>query len=93
MKGMKKGEAKDKKAVALEYQHGIDFAPRLRAQGSGKMAEQIIAIAQREGIPIHEDKDLIEVISNLDLNEFIPPALYRAVAEVLVFVHKTGGKM
>lgn len=90
---MKKAGESDKKAIALEYKHGSDFAPRVRAQGSGSIAEQIIAIAHREGIPIHEDTDLIEIMSSLEPNDFIPPELYRTVAEVLVFVYKTSGKM
>lgn len=82
----------DIKAVALEYKHGIDSTPRVLAQGSGPMAEEIIAIAKSYGIAIHEDKDMLAILSTLDLNEFIPPELYRAVAEVLVFVYATSGR-
>lgn len=82
----------DKKAVALEYKHGIDPTPRVLAQGSGSMAEEMIAIAKAHGIALHEDKDMLEMLSTLDLNESIPPELYRAVAEVLVFVYATSGR-
>ncbi len=82
-----------KKAVALEYKHGVDLAPKVLAKGSGQIAEEIIAIAKAQGIAIHEDKDMLSIISTLDLNDFIPPELYRAVAEVLVFVYATSGRL
>ena len=51
------------------------------------MAEKIIALARRQGIPIKEDPGLIQVLSSLDLNQEIPPALYLVVAEILAFVY------
>ncbi len=83
---------KQKKALALEYKHGFDAAPRVLAKGTGHIAEEILAIARREGIAIHEDKDMIEIMSTLDLNDYIPPELYRAVAEVLVFIYAAKGR-
>lgn len=82
-----------KKAAALEYKHGFDDAPRLLAKGGGVIAEEIITIARREGISLHKDKNLVEIISTLDLNDLIPQELYRTVAEVLVFVYKYSGRM
>ncbi len=79
-------------AVALEYKHGTDIAPRVVAKGRGDMAEQIIAVAHREGIFIHEDKDLVALMAALDKEELIPTELYRAVGEILVFVYMTRGR-
>ena len=39
-------------------------------------------------MPIHEDGELVEVLSALEINEDIPPDLYKAVAEVLAFIYK-----
>ncbi|MBA4373176.1 MAG: flagellar biosynthesis protein FlhB [Thermodesulfovibrio sp.] len=81
-----------KKAAALKYTHGEDKAPQLLAKGSGAMADRIIQVAQAHGIHIKEDRALIEVLSSLDLYQEIPPELYRAVAEILVFVYKLNKK-
>jgi flagellar biosynthesis protein len=74
-------------AAALKYRPGQDSAPRITAKGSGLVAERIIELARRHGIPIQEDPALIEVLSKLDLNQEIPPAIYVVVAEILAFVY------
>lgn len=74
-------------AVALEYAPPDYAAPRVTAQGRGEMADRIISAAQQAGVPIREDRDLVELLLQLDLNECIPPELYRAVAEILVFIY------
>ncbi len=80
-------EKKQNKAVALKYQPESDNAPKVTAIGKGKAADKIIEIAREHNIHIHNDPDLIEVLSRLDLNEEIPPALYVVVAELLGFVY------
>ena len=76
-----------KKAVALKYDKGKDNAPRLVAKGKDYIAERIIEIAKENRVPIYPDRDLVQVLEALDLDFEIPTELYRAVAEVLVFVH------
>jgi flagellar biosynthesis protein len=76
------------KAVALRYEQGRDRAPTLVAKGRGKMAERIVALAEAYDVPLVEDRSLVETLENLDLDTEIPEALYRAVAEVLVFVYR-----
>ena len=75
------------KAAALKYRPKIDSAPRVIAKGQGKVAEKIIEIAKEHQIHIHNDPDLIEVLSQLDIKEEIPPDLYIVVAELLAFVY------
>ena len=75
------------KAVALKYRPKIDDAPKVIAKGQGKVAEKIIEIAKEHQIHIHNDPDLIEVLSQLDIKEEIPPDLYIVVAELLAFVY------
>ncbi len=75
------------KAVALKYQSDEENAPKVIAKGRGKVAEKIIEIAKEHNIYIHDDPDLIEVLSQLDLNDEIPPDLYVVVAELLAFVY------
>ncbi|MBW2145392.1 MAG: EscU/YscU/HrcU family type III secretion system export apparatus switch protein [Deltaproteobacteria bacterium] len=77
----------NQRAVALAYDPGRDDAPKVAAKGSGWMAEKIIQIAMENGIPIHEDPDLVSILSKFDLEQAIPPHLYEIVAEVLAFVY------
>lgn len=76
-----------RQAAALRYRPDTDAAPRVTAKGAGLAAEKIIALARQYRIPIQEDPALIQVLSKLDLNEQIPPAIYLVVAEILAFVY------
>ena len=80
-------------AAALSYAPGSDAAPRVTARGTGRLAERIIAMALENGIPIREDENLAQLLDALDVDMEIPPALYQAVAEVLVFVYRINGMM
>lgn len=84
---------KPEKAAALKYRHGKDSAPKLVAKGKGKVAEKIIEIAKAHGIPVQENKELVEFLSMLDLYQEIPPELYKAVAEILAFVYSLKKKV
>ncbi|MDA8170757.1 MAG: EscU/YscU/HrcU family type III secretion system export apparatus switch protein [Nitrospiraceae bacterium] len=84
---MKELEGKMKKAAALRYKKEEDPAPVLVAKGQGKMAEKIIQLAREHGIPLKEDTKVVELLSALDVNQEIPPELYKAVAEILVFIY------
>jgi len=80
------------KAVALKYNQGVDKAPRVTAKGKGYIAEKIISLAKSHDIPIKEDPDLVSVLSELELQEEIPPELYMVVAELLAFVYRMNQK-
>jgi len=82
-----KTRKRQKKAVALQYQSKSDNAPKVIAKGKGQVAEKIIEIAREHNIYIHNDPDLIEVLSQLDLNQEIPSDIYVVVAELLAFVY------
>ena len=79
---------KKRKAVALEYDQAKQPAPKVVASGFGTMAEQIVAIAEKHGIPIHKDENLVEILSALDVDSFIPLEAYVTVAEILNFIYK-----
>ncbi|MGI4847378.1 MAG: EscU/YscU/HrcU family type III secretion system export apparatus switch protein [Janthinobacterium lividum] len=84
--------APPKHAVALAYHMG-ETAPRVVASGNGLIAEQIIARAREHGVFVHESKELVSLLMQVDLDREIPPALYRAVAELLAWLHhiESGG--
>ncbi|RJQ49518.1 MAG: EscU/YscU/HrcU family type III secretion system export apparatus switch protein [Nitrospiraceae bacterium] len=84
---------KSQKAAALKYRHGKDSAPKLVAKGRGEVAQKIIDIARENNIPLHEDKELVDFLSMLDLYEEIPPELYKAVAEILAFIYRMNKKV
>ena len=75
-------------AVALAYggSHG-DSAPRVVAKGSGLVAEQIMQRALEAGVFVHESKELVQLLMGVDLDREIPPALYRAIAELLAWLY------
>ncbi|MGF9715114.1 MULTISPECIES: EscU/YscU/HrcU family type III secretion system export apparatus switch protein [Paenibacillus] len=81
-----------KKAVALKYAPDISAAPKLIAKGKGRLAESIMEKARENGVPIQEDPSLVEVLSKLDLDQEIPPELYKLVAEVLTFIYRSDQK-
>lgn len=83
---------KPKKAAALKYTPGKGPAPHVTAKGTGLIAEKIIELAIASGVPVKNDPDLVEILSQLDLNEEIPPQLYVVVAELLAYVYRLNGK-
>lgn len=74
-------------AVAIAYNSG-DTAPRVVAKGRGMVAEQIIERAKEHGVAIHESKELVSLLMQVELDDHIPPALYRAVAELLAWLYR-----
>jgi flagellar biosynthesis protein len=76
------------KVVALRYRSKEDRAPKIAAKGRGYLAERIVELARAHDIPIREDKNLVEILSHLDLAQEIPPEVYTAVAEILAFVYR-----
>ena len=78
---------KRKKAVAIQYD-ASEIAPKVLAKGAGIVAEKIVEKGKLSDIAIHEDAFLAEDLTRLDIGEHIPPELYTAVAQVLVFINE-----
>ena len=75
-------------AVALHYlQPG---APRVVAKGRGEVGQRIIDTAKEHGVPLEQNPALAEALSTIELDDEIPEALYRAVAEIIGFVLRAG---
>jgi len=90
VKGHRTGKG-NRLAVALEY--GGTGAPRVTAKGEGDIADEILRIAARHDVPLHADRDLVQVLSQVELNQEIPEVLYLAVAEVIAFAYLVKGKV
>ena len=73
-------------AVALRYDDKAMSAPRIVAKGADKVSEKIKEIARSHGIPIIEDKLLARSLHKLDVGDYVPEELYRAVARILAQV-------
>lgn len=81
-------------AVALIYNQDEDPAPKVIAKGADFIAQRIKDAAKENHIEIVEDKPLARMLyANVEIGEFIPPELYKAVAEVLAYVYKLQGKI
>lgn len=74
-------------AVALAYQAG-DGSPKVVAKGRGLVADAIITRAKEHGVFVHESKELVAMLMHIDLDDHIPPELYRAVAELLAWLYR-----
>lgn len=76
-----------REAIALAYCQ-TDAAPRVVAKGKGLIAEEIIARAREHGIYVHESPELVALLTQVDIDEHIPPQLYLAVAELLAWLYR-----
>ena len=73
-------------AVALAY--AGSGAPRVSAKGRGLIAEEIIRRAKEAGVYVHESRELVGLLMQVDLDRHIPSQLYVAVAELLAWLHR-----
>lgn len=83
-------QEQEKQAVALSYDG--KRAPVVSAEGSGDIAEQIIALARQHGVPLFENAPLLALLQEVDLGDEIPETLYLCIAQVLSFAYKIQGK-
>lgn len=81
-------------AVAIDQKKGgaQNNSPRVVATGRGVVAEQILAIAFAQGVPVREDPDLVELLATLELEAEIPIDAIAAVAEILSYVYRANAQ-
>ncbi|MGP1450124.1 MAG: EscU/YscU/HrcU family type III secretion system export apparatus switch protein [Wolinella sp.] len=80
------------KAAALAYDQQKQRAPKLLAKGKGLIAEQIIKKAKEFEIPLFQNELLVDSLLDAPLDTEIPPALYRAVVEVFIWLYQSEKK-
>ena len=88
----KSGKPPKQKAVALRYDAEKEDAPRVVATGEGFVADQILRIALDNGVTVHKDSDLVEILSKLDIDALIPVEAFAAVAEILSYIYRSQGR-
>lgn len=74
-----------KKAAALKYEGGSE-APRVTAVGVGKIADKILQKADEEDVPIVYNKELSDLLCNVNVGEEIPTELYEGVATIIAYI-------
>jgi len=82
---------KNQLAVALHYEK--PGTPRVVAKGKGELGQKIIETAKAHGVPIEENAGLAGALSEVEIGDDIPVELYKAVAEVLLFIMKVSGRL
>jgi flagellar biosynthesis protein len=78
-------------AVALHYEQ--PGSPRVIAKGKGEIGQKIIDTARDHGVPIEENASLAGALSQVEIGDEIPVELYKAVAEVLIFIMRMSGRL
>ena len=79
-------------AVAIRYDHAMMVAPKVVAKGADHLALRIRQIAMEFGIPIVQRAPVARALySDVEVGEYIPERLYRAVAEILAYVYELAG--
>lgn len=75
-------------ACALKYDQESMESPKLVAKGTELIAKKIINIARENDVPVIENPPVARALFRLvEPNCYIPPDLYKAVAEILLFVY------
>jgi flagellar biosynthetic protein FlhB len=79
-------------AVALAYDRAGESAPRIVAKGADEVAVRIREVATEAGVPIVSNPPLARALFRLDLDTEIPSDHYQAVAEIIAYVWRLGGR-
>ncbi|MBR9647781.1 EscU/YscU/HrcU family type III secretion system export apparatus switch protein [Clostridium tyrobutyricum] len=74
-----------KKAAALKYDVNYE-SPVVTAAGIGQIADNILKKARESDVPVIYDKELANLLTNIDVGDSIPVELYDAVAKVIAYV-------
>lgn len=85
-------ENKNNSDVAVALLYDGENTPRITAKGRGELAEQIISLAEECGVPLHNDAELVALLSQIPLGDEIPESLYVAIAHVIAFAYLVSGK-
>lgn len=75
-------------AIALKYKQGEDAAPTVIAKGQDLIALKIREIAEKNNVPVVEDKALARSMYDVaHIDRMIPAEFFRPVAEIIYFLH------
>lgn len=78
----------DSGSIAVSLHYDGNSAPKVSAKGEGDVAKRILELATEHDIPIYQNAELLQLLSQVDLDTEIPPELYIAVAEIIAFAYR-----
>jgi flagellar biosynthesis protein len=87
-----KNPAEKKRDVAVALKWDGTGAPRVSAKGTGETAERILDLAAKHGIPLRHERELVDLLLLVDLNDEIPESLYIVIAEIIAFAYSLQNK-
>src|SRR5262249_25765411 len=80
-------------AVALKYDRARGGAPVVVAKGLDLVALRIREVAEKHSVPVIEDRPLARALYEaVEVDQWIPPQFYRAIAKVLHFISSRTGR-
>lgn len=80
-------------AVALRYKPDQDAAPLVLAKGQDAVALRIVKVAEEAQVAVVQNVPLARALyATTEIGQEIPPELYNAVAEVLVYLYRLNSK-
>lgn len=74
-----------RQAIALKYMEGTE-APVILAKGQGRKADLILSEAEKNAIPIREDKLLVDMLGIADAGEMVPENTWQALAVIFSYI-------
>lgn len=74
-----------RKAIALKYPQGVE-APIILAKGEGRTAELMLEEAEEKGIPIAEDKVLVDMLGLSSAGDMVPENAWKALAVIFSYI-------
>ena len=81
-------------AVALRYKENVDAAPAVVAKGRDSLALRIRRVAEDNKITVVENPPVARALyAACEIGQTIPPEMYQAIADILIYVYKVTGKM
>ncbi|MBQ8707522.1 MAG: EscU/YscU/HrcU family type III secretion system export apparatus switch protein [Succinivibrionaceae bacterium] len=81
----------DKKVISVSYNQERN-APEVTGKASGLEAEDIIAMAEKAGVYVHQDPVLLSHLDEIPEGSSIPRELYAIMAEILAYSYVLQGK-
>jgi flagellar biosynthesis protein len=85
---MSRQHRKTAAVLAYDTPAAVNGAPRVVAKGYGIVADMIIERAKDAGLYVHQSPEMVNLLMQVDLDSKIPPQLYKAVAELLAWLHQ-----
>ncbi|ABR31392.1 flagellar biosynthesis protein FlhB [Thermosipho melanesiensis] len=83
--------SREKLAVALKYNPKTDFVPFVVAKGKEEVAEKIMELAKKSGVPIVRSSKIVGELFKLNVLEEIPEKMYVVIAEIIAFIQSQKG--